>query len=67
MCSGVDDPDQVQQAALLGARAYLKKPVQHLYLSAAVKECLGLGPDIQIGDDGAELISLPPPPQYSEN
>src|SRR5207245_9770856 len=43
MCSGVDDPDQVQQAALLGARAYLKNPVQHLYLSAAVKECLGLG------------------------
>src|SRR5437667_453097 len=58
MCSGVDDPDQVQQAALLGARAYLKKPVQHLYLSAAVKECLGLGPDIQIGDNGAELIRI---------
>jgi CheY-like chemotaxis protein len=67
MCSGVDDPDQVQQAALLGARAYLKKPVQHLYLSAAVKECLGRGHEIPIGDDGAELISLPPPPQYSEN
>jgi len=67
MCSGVDDPVQVQQAALLGARAYLKKPVKHLYLSAAVKECLGLGPDIQIGNNGAELISLPPPPQYSEN
>ena len=41
MCSGVDDPIQVRKAALLGARAYLTKPVRHLYLSAAVERCLG--------------------------
>ena len=67
MCSGVDDPAQVQEAAMLGARAYLKKPVQHLYLSAAVKECLGLASGGLIGENAAELITLPPPPQYSEN
>jgi CheY-like chemotaxis protein len=67
MCSGVDDPAQVQQAALLGARAYLKKPVQHLYLSAAVKECLGVAPDDGNRTNGGELISLPPVPRYSEN
>ncbi|HEV2731569.1 MAG TPA: response regulator [Terriglobales bacterium] len=67
MCSGVDDPVQVQEAALLGARAYLKKPVQHLYLSAAVKECLGLASGGVTGENAAELITLPPPPQYSEN
>jgi CheY-like chemotaxis protein len=68
MCSGVDDPVQVQKAALLGARAYLKKPVQHLYLSAAVKECLGLAADAAAdGRSGADLISLPPAPKYGEN
>jgi len=40
MCSGVDDPDKIQQAFSLGARAYLIKPVQHLYLSAAIERCL---------------------------
>jgi two-component system, response regulator, stage 0 sporulation protein F len=40
MCSGVNDPGEVRRAALLGAQAYLIKPVQHLYLSAAVERCL---------------------------
>jgi two-component system response regulator (stage 0 sporulation protein F) len=40
MCSGVDDPEKVCQALSLGAHAYLVKPVQHLYLSAAVERCL---------------------------
>lgn len=40
MCSGVDDPDKIQQALSLGAQAYLVKPVQHLYLSAAIERCL---------------------------
>jgi CheY-like chemotaxis protein len=44
MCSGMDDPNQVRKAALLGAQAYLTKPVKHLYLSAAVERCLGLSP-----------------------
>jgi CheY-like chemotaxis protein len=43
MCSGVDDPDKIRQAILLGAQAYLIKPVQHLYLSAAIERCLGQG------------------------
>lgn len=41
MCSGVDDPDKIRQAISLGAQAYLVKPVQHLYLSAAIDRCLG--------------------------
>ena len=41
MCSGVDDPSEVRRSALLGAQAYLTKPVRHLYLSAAVERCLG--------------------------
>ena len=41
MCSGVDDPDKIRQAISLGAQAYLVKPVQHLYLSAAIERCLG--------------------------
>ncbi len=41
MCSGVDDPGQVRRATLLGAKAYLTKPVRVLYLSAAVQRCLG--------------------------
>jgi CheY-like chemotaxis protein len=40
MCSGVNDPGKVCQALSLGAHAYLVKPVQHLYLSAAVERCL---------------------------
>ncbi|MGH9498856.1 MAG: response regulator [Terriglobales bacterium] len=41
MCSAVDDPDKIQRAISLGARAYLVKPVKHLYLSAAIERCLG--------------------------
>lgn len=44
MCSGVDDPGQIRRAALLGVQAYLTKPVQHLYLSAAVRGCLDAQP-----------------------
>jgi AmiR/NasT family two-component response regulator len=41
MCSGVDVPNKIRQAISLGAQAYLVKPVQHLYLSAAIERCLG--------------------------
>src|ERR1700720_4106647 len=44
MCSGVDDPAGIREAALLGAYGYLVKPVQHLYLSAALERCLKEGP-----------------------
>jgi CheY-like chemotaxis protein len=40
MCSAVDDPGKMAEAAALGARAYLLKPIQHLYLSAAIERCL---------------------------
>ncbi|MBV8052728.1 MAG: response regulator [Acidobacteriaceae bacterium] len=40
MCSSEDDPKIVQQATLLGAQAYLVKPVRHLYLSAVLEQCL---------------------------
>jgi len=39
MCSGVDDPAIARRASLLGAQAYITKPVQHLYLSAALERC----------------------------
>ena len=41
MCSGMDDARTVRRARQLGAQAYLTKPVQQLYLSAAVERCLG--------------------------
>lgn len=43
ICSGADDPVKTNQAAALGAYAYLHKPVQPLYLSAAVQRCIGEG------------------------
>jgi CheY-like chemotaxis protein len=44
MCSAVDDPGKIAEAAALGAHAYLLKPVQHLYLSAAIERCLNQAP-----------------------
>lgn len=43
ICSGEDHPETIRQAILLGAQAYLVKPVPRLYLSAAVEGCLGRG------------------------
>jgi CheY-like chemotaxis protein len=40
MCSSEDDPEIVKEAAVLGAQAYLVKPVRHLYLSAVLEQCL---------------------------
>ena len=40
ICSGMDDPTVVECASSLGAHAYLKKPVQQLYLTAALESCL---------------------------
>jgi CheY-like chemotaxis protein len=44
MCSAEDDPWKIAQATSLGAHAYLVKPIQHLYLSAAIERCLIEGP-----------------------
>ncbi len=40
MCSGLNDSEKICQALSLGAYAYVLKPIQHLYLSAAVERCL---------------------------
>jgi CheY-like chemotaxis protein len=40
LCTGVEDPEKIREATALGAQAYLLKPIQHLYLSAAVERCL---------------------------
>jgi CheY-like chemotaxis protein len=39
LCSGVEDPAKIREAIALGAETYLVKPVQHLYLSAAIERC----------------------------
>jgi len=60
MCSGVDDPETIRAAASLGAHAYLVKPIQHLYLSAAVERCLQDGPAIRPSEyQGGQLFVLP--------
>ncbi len=40
LCSGVEDPAKMREAIALGAEAYLIKPIQHLYLSAAIERCV---------------------------
>jgi DNA-binding NtrC family response regulator len=62
MCSGVDDPARIIQAAARGAVAFLVKPVQHLYLSAAIERCLNEGPPKRPpGHSGAHVFVLPSP------
>lgn len=62
MCSGVEDPDKVLEAAALGAQAYLRKPVQHLYLSAAVARCVHeYSVQSPAERPGARLLVLPLP------
>jgi CheY-like chemotaxis protein len=62
MCSGVDDPNTIHEALSLGANAYLLKPVQHLYLSAAIERCFhevhAMRP---LENLGAQLFVLPSP------
>jgi CheY-like chemotaxis protein len=65
MCSGVDDPDKVREAVRLGADAYLVKPIQHLYLSAAVDRCLTDDPPNRPAEHlGAHLFVLPSPSPF---
>jgi len=70
MCSGVDDPAKVRRATLLGAKAYLIKPVQHLYLSAAVERCLDSISMVEKETNSrGSVITLPRPPnaRYDTN
>jgi DNA-binding NtrC family response regulator len=68
MCSGVDDPGQVRRATLLGAKAYLIKPVRRLYLSAAVQRCLGsMATDsAKTNSRGSAIASSLPPPSTTQ-
>lgn len=60
ICSGVDDPDKTRRAALLGAQAYLIKPVQHLYLTAAIERCLAAQATKPVNYyPGARVVTLP--------
>lgn len=59
MCSGEDDPSKVQQALSLGARAYLLKPIRHLYLSAAIERCLEAPAPRPTEPLGAQMFVLP--------
>jgi CheY-like chemotaxis protein len=61
MCSGVDDPRKVQRAAALGARGYVTKPVQHLYLSAAIERCLRSSAHETKAPKGSVIV-MPVPP-----
>jgi len=62
MCSGTDDPDKIQDALSLGADSYQLKPIQHLYLSAAVERCLNEDPtQSPAGRLGSQLFLLPSP------
>ena len=61
MCSGVDDPAKIREAALLGARGYLVKPIQHLYLSAAIDRCLTETTARRRPNRGVQLFVLPSP------
>jgi CheY-like chemotaxis protein len=61
VCSGLDDPDKVHEALSLGAHAYLLKPIQHLYLTAALERCLKDGPAKRPAHLGSQIFVLPSP------
>jgi CheY-like chemotaxis protein len=62
MCSGVDDPAKILEAAALGVHAFLVKPIQHLYLSAAIERSLNeASAKRPAGHLGAHLFVLPSP------
>jgi CheY-like chemotaxis protein len=62
MCSAEDDPQTIHEALSLGAHAYLLKPIQHLYLSAAIERCLTEGPAKRPAERlGSQLFVLPSP------
>jgi CheY-like chemotaxis protein len=67
MCSAVDDPEKIRQALLLGAQAYLVKPVRHLYLSAAIERCLGQDSSESRESVGSSMSSVVPQSVYRPN
>ncbi len=67
MCSGANDPEKVCQALSLGAHAYLAKPVQHLYLSAAVERCLQNVPATRSREHRSPQLFLMPSPAPADH
>jgi len=67
MCSGLNDPAKICQALSLGAHAYLVKPVQHLYLSAAVERCLQNHPATRPRENRAPQLFVMPSPVCAEH
>src|ERR1022692_2525937 len=62
MCSALDDPAKILEAAGLGAHAFLVKPIQHLYLSAAIERCLNESPAKRSAAHfGTHVFVLPSP------
>jgi len=61
ICSAVDDPGKIAEAASLGAHAYLLKPIQHLYLSAAIERCLNEDPARRVERLAGRPFVLPSP------
>jgi CheY-like chemotaxis protein len=61
VCSGVEDSDKIHEALALGAQAYLVKPIQHLYLSAAIERCLNPASARRQADKGFQPFLLPSP------
>jgi CheY-like chemotaxis protein len=68
MCSGVDDPRTIREVLSLGAHSYLVKPIQHLYLSAAIDRCLHETPAKRTKENlGAQLFVLPSPCTFQQS
>lgn len=67
MCSAQDDPQLIQQAFVLGAQAYLVKPVQHLYLTAALDRCLRRPSQEPAAVIGARVVVFPSPSLFRPN
>ena len=67
MCSAEDDPQLIRQAILLGTQAYLVKPVQHLYLSAALDRCFRQSARQSAPAIEARVVTLPSNGLYRPN
>ena len=66
MCSGLNDPNKICEALSLGAHAFLLKPIQHLYLSAAVERCLQKDSTTRPKEHGRQQLFVLPSPVRAE-
>lgn len=65
MCSGVDDRRKIRRAASLGAQAYILKPIQQLYLSAALERCLSGTANPNDDEVTGSVVMFPPARHYN--